>query len=101
MEHATRPRENMEQSPVVYKRAPEVVAANMGEIALLLHVNDWVYLELNESGSRIWALLEDGYGLPQLVSKLVREFAVDPNDCTEDTADFLSMLEAKKFVVRA
>lgn len=101
MEDAAQSRENMEQSLVVYKRAPEVVAANMGEIALLLHVNDWVYLELNESGSRIWALLEDGHGLPQLVSTLIKEFAVDPKDCSEDTADFLSMLEAKKFVVRA
>lgn|SRR6187402_182563 len=100
MEHASRSMENMEQSLFVYKRAPDVVAANMGEIALLLHVNDWVYLELNDSGSRIWELLEDDRGLPQLVSTLVKEFAVDPEDCAEDTADFLSMLESKKFVVR-
>jgi len=100
IKHASQAREIMEQSVVVYKRAPDVVAASMGEIALLLHVNDWVYLELNESGSRIWELLEDGRGVPQLVSALVKEFAIDPEDCAEDTTDFLSMLESKKFVVR-
>ncbi|ADV81036.1 PqqD family protein [Terriglobus saanensis] len=90
----------MKDSLVVYKRASEVVAATMGETSLLLHVNDWVYLELNESGSRIWALLEEGYGLPQLVSTLVEEFAVAPEDCAEETAEFLAILESKKFVVR-
>ena len=56
----------MENVEGIYKRAPDVVAASMGDTALLLHVNDWVYLELNESGSRIWALLEDGRGIQQL-----------------------------------
>jgi hypothetical protein len=91
----------MEDNVAIYKRAPDVVAANMGDLSLLLHVNDWVYLELNESGSRIWSLLEDGRDLTRLVSTLVEEFAVQPGTCKEDTAEFLLMMESKKFVVRS
>jgi Coenzyme PQQ synthesis protein D (PqqD) len=91
----------MKDSLAIYRRAPEVVAATMGEISLLLHVNNWVYLELNESGSRIWELLEGGQAIPQLVSTLIEEFAVAPEDCAEETADFLSLLESKNFVVRS
>lgn len=84
----------------IYKRSPEVVAATVGEKAFLLHINDWVYLELNESGRRIWELLDDGKTLPQVVDGLEEEFAVERGLCTSDTAELLATLEEKHFVIR-
>lgn len=88
----------MVETTLVYKRTPEVVSANIEEKSFLLHVTDWVYLELNETGSRIWSLLENGKTIDRLTSDLVQEFDIEPAVCASDTAEFLAMLEEKHFV---
>ena len=84
----------------IYKRSSEVVAATVGEKAFLLHISDWIYLELNEIGRRIWELLDEGKTVPQVVDKLEEEFAVERELCTSDTAELLNTLEEKHFVTR-
>ena len=81
-----------------YQRVAEVVEAQVGGKAFLLHVQDWVYLELNGTGSRIWALLEGEKTVDDLTAALVREFAIDADECAAETAEFLSFLQAKHFV---
>jgi hypothetical protein len=92
--------ELMAETQIIFERSPEVVAATVGEKSFLLHVNDWVYLELNESGSRIWELLGVGKPVEQVVEDLGRDFNVDRALCASDTSEFLELLEAKHFVVR-
>lgn len=84
-----------------YQRAAEVVEARVGGKAFLLHVKDWVYLELNETAGRIWALLEGQRTVDDVASDLVRAFDIDPNACAADTAEFLGFLEEKHFVICA
>jgi len=84
----------------IFKRSPEVVAATIGDKSFLLHVEEWVYLELNESGSRIWELLDDGNTIDHVVEDLVRDFDLDPAVGVSDTTEFLATLEAKHFVTR-
>jgi len=91
----------MAQTVPIFKRSTEVVAANVGDKSLLLHITDWVYLELNESGSRVWELLGEGRTLDDLVGDLCREFKVDIQTCSTDTSELLEMLEAKRFIQRA
>jgi hypothetical protein len=88
----------MADTTLIYKRTPEVVSANLEDKSFLLHVNDWVYLELNETGSRIWSLLENGKTVDTLTSELIQEFDIEPAACATDTAEFLAMLEEKHFV---
>ena len=90
----------MVQTLPVFKRSAEVVAANVGDKSLLLHITNWVYLELNESGSRVWELIGDGRTLDELVRDLCREFKVDVQTCSADTSELLEMLEAKRFIQR-
>lgn len=90
----------MYQVQTIFKRSPKVVAATIGEAAFLLHIEDWVYLELNESGSGIWALLEDNRSVDQIVDDLSRSFNVDRELCVRETLEFLGTLEEKHFVIR-
>ncbi len=85
--------------PTQYRRSPEVVAANLGDKSFLLHVGDWVYLELNSSGSRIWELLEAETSARTLVDTLLTEFDIDRDTCTRETAEFLDTLMEKHFIV--
>ena len=82
----------------LFKRVPEVVEARVGGQVFLLHINDWVYLELNESASRIWALLENGRSLDEVTSDLIQEFAVSPETCVAETTEFLNLLQDKHFI---
>ncbi len=84
----------------IFKRSPEVVAATVGEKSFLLHVQDWVYLELNESAGRIWELLDEGRAVDEVVDDLGRYFAVDRDVCKRDTDELLATLEARHFVTR-
>jgi hypothetical protein len=84
----------------IYKRSPMVVAATVSGTSFLLHIEDWVYLELNESGSGIWALLEDDRNVDQIVEDLSRSFRVDREVCVKDTLEFLATLEEKHFAIR-
>jgi hypothetical protein len=90
----------MPETQTIYKRSPEVVAATVGEKAFLLHIEEWVYLELNESGRRIWELLDEGNAIDAIVEGLDRDFRVDRDVCSGDTAEFLATLEARRFVTR-
>lgn len=91
---------NLMPETSIFKRSPEVVAAVVGEKSFLLHVEEWVYLELNESGSRIWELLDEGNTIDRVVEGLVRDFEVDLAVGVSDTSEFLATLEAKRFVTR-
>jgi coenzyme PQQ synthesis protein D (PqqD) len=86
------------ESPI-YRRSPEVVAANLGEKSFLLHFSDWVYLELNETGSAVWESMEDGSTLESMTGKIVKEFEVEPEVCFQDSSEFLQFLEEKHFVL--
>ena len=92
--------ELMAEIQTIFERSPEVVAATVGEKSFLLHIQDWVYLELNESGTRIWELLDDRRPVDQVVEGLCLDFNVDRHLCASDTAEFIATLEAKHFVTR-
>jgi len=90
----------MPETDTIFTRSPQVVAAAVGDKAFLLHIEDWVYLELNESGSRIWELLEEGKPVDRVVEDLSRDFNVEHELCASDTTEFLATLETKHFVTR-
>jgi hypothetical protein len=85
----------------MFLRSPDVVAATLDEKTYLLHVQSWVYLELNESGLRIWELLESGRTTEELVDALRREFEVPADLCGRDVAELLETLQTEQFVVSA
>ena len=84
---------------VVYRRSPDVVAASLGDKSFLLHTGDWVYLELNGSGSRIWELLDAGQTAAALAGQLVVEFDVEAGTCERETEEFLATLTEKHFLL--
>jgi hypothetical protein len=89
----------MSATPTIYRRSPEVVAANLGASSFLLHVTDWVYLELNETGSTVWSLLDDGSTLESMLEKILQQFDVEPAVCFYESLEFLEFLQERRFVL--
>jgi hypothetical protein len=83
----------------MFMRSPEVVAASFDDKTFLLHVRNWVYLELNQTALRVWELLEDRHSTESLVEILRREFDVPADACAVDVAELLTRLRTEEFVV--
>lgn len=73
---------------VVYTRFDETSAA-------LLNVKTKRYYTLNETGARIWELLEGGEKIGTVIRVLLEEFEVDTEQAESCVADFLAELRGE------
>ena len=83
----------------VFARHPEVIGVEVSGEIVLLDSRNWTYLDFDDVGSRIWALLSEPLTLLALVDKLTEEFAVDATQCRRDTETFLQDLIRKGVVI--
>jgi hypothetical protein len=69
-----------------------VLSAHLDGEAVLLHMDSKRYYRLNETGQRIWRLLEQGVPVPEIPGRLAAEFEVEAADAEREVADFLAAL---------
>ncbi|MBI4656800.1 MAG: PqqD family protein [Elusimicrobia bacterium] len=53
---------------------------------------------LNQTGSRIWQMLEKGKNLAEIADAMIEEFEVSKKDAEKDAKEFLKALEQKKLI---
>ncbi len=58
---------------------------------------EYVYT-LNEVGSRIWALLDEGTPVSRIVGAICAEYDVTPEQASQDIAEVLRSLEAATLI---
>jgi hypothetical protein len=62
-------------SPSLRLRAsPDVVSREVGDEAVILHLEDGLYYGLNPVGARVWALLDGSRSLAAVADQLHAEF---------------------------
>jgi len=71
----------------------EVVCAELDGEAVLLRVDTGLYFGLDEVGSRIWKLLEQGASSDEICAVLLSEYDVDDEALRRDVYSFLDELE--------
>ena len=82
----------------VYRPQPTVLSTTLDEETILLDLETGSYFGLNETGARIWTLL-DGRRDTQTVSSLVaNEFDIDPEAADRETRTFLGRLGLLKLI---
>jgi hypothetical protein len=59
-----------------YRASGDALAATLSDGAVLLHLHSKRYFSLNESGTRIWELLQQETEIDAIVAALVAEFDV-------------------------
>lgn len=77
------------------KRREGVVARRLGPSCVLVNLATNDIFELNETGGRIWELLEQNASVQDITERLVDEFDVDYDDCLRETAELLMQLQAQ------
>ena len=79
-------------------RSPDQVSGDLDGKVVLLSIENGEYYNMNEVGSRIWALLEKPTTVAALVDQLLAEFEVDRLTCEKETADFLEQLQRDRLL---
>lgn len=86
---------------MTYKPAPKVLARRMPGGAVLVHLDANRIFELNETGARIWDLLDAGIDRAGLLQRLVDEFDVDLERAGHELDDLLRDLLSEGLVHEA
>lgn len=60
-----------------YRASGDALGATLSDGAVLLHLHSKRYFSLNDSGTRIWELLQRETGVDEIVEALVQEFDVE------------------------
>jgi hypothetical protein len=84
----------------IVQRNPDMVASKLDDEYVMMSVENGEYYGLDETGSRIWDLIEDEIEVNDLVGKLMKKYDVDKEICENDVLEFLQELYNKKLVVK-
>lgn len=78
---------------------PEVLAAHLGDEAVLLDLNGKRYYRLNETAAVVFRALEAGEGRGGAIKQLVAAFEVDESEATSAVDILLADLATRGLVV--
>ena len=81
------------------RRNGDVIAAGMAGQTILLNPSDWTYVHFNETAARIWEALEEPRTISGITEVLMRDYAIDRPTCERETAQFVSDMSARGFVI--
>ena len=82
-----------------YRITPDALSASLDDGAVLLNLHTKRYYTLNETGTRIWALLEQRASRDEIVATLVREYEVSEGDAYRALQGLLDDLCAEHLLV--
>ena len=73
-------------------RSTEVMTSPVDDELVMMALESNQYYGLNRVGRRIWELLEMPTAVADLCAQLVKEFAVEPEQCAHEVLAFLTTL---------
>ena len=76
----------------------EVVFEVLGEEAVLLNLRTGVYFRLNDTGTRIWQLIEAGERPAEVVETMAREYEVDRESARRDVDRLVDELTRRQLL---
>jgi len=82
-----------------YRPRSAVVSTTINEDeSVLLHLERQQYYSLNETGSRIWQLLSDGYNVDAIAAAIAEEWTTSEADALQHVRSFLRELDEADLV---
>ncbi len=76
----------------VVARMPDLIATDLDGNKVMMNMESGKYYMLDGIASRIWQLLETSPSIIEIVSALVREYDVDPEQCLADLLRFFTKM---------
>lgn len=89
------------ESPDHFIVSSEAICQKVSGEMVILDLNSESYFGLNETGCRIWQLLEAGYTRPDILQTLTDEFDVSRQELETDLQALLDALESAGLIQQA
>jgi hypothetical protein len=75
-----------------------ILSAHLDGETVLLHMDSKRYYRLNETGQRIWRLLEAGVPVGEIAGRLSEEFEVEEGAAAAEVEGFIAALRSRDLV---
>jgi len=80
------------QPDTVLSRNPEIVFSEIDDEVVMMSTDFEKYFGMEACGARIWELLGQETTFAEMCEQLIKEFDVEPKECTEQTRAFVTDL---------
>ncbi len=84
---------------ITYRKNPSVVCTEIYDGAVLLDLDTKYYYNLNETGLRIWHIMEESQNLAEVAEKLSIEYAVEEERAKASVAKLVEDLEKEGLIM--
>lgn len=74
------------------RRKAAVVGADVADDAILLDIDSGYFFQLNRTGAKIWAFVEEPQTLGALTDHMAASYKVDAETCRSDVTEFVADL---------
>jgi Coenzyme PQQ synthesis protein D (PqqD) len=81
-----------------FRPSAGVIARRMGRSAVLVHLPTNRIFELNDTGARIWELVEAGASREQVIADLAGQYAVDPTEASREVELLIEQLRLENLL---
>lgn len=82
-------------------RHHEMIAADIGDEAVILNVQNGYFFQLNRTAALIWGALETPVSVGTLCTKIADAHSVDPATCRQDVIAFIADMHDREIVTIA
>ena len=76
----------------------DVLFRRLGDDMVLFHLTSDRFYELNSTAARFWELLNSGHDVAGARQQILEEFAVDPDQLTNEAEALLSSLRQENLI---
>lgn len=83
---------------LIFQRSPDSISTVLDDETVILDVASGVYSGLNEVGTVLWSLLENQVTFADMQERILTEFEVTTEMCSENLLTFLKELEQNKLI---
>jgi len=83
----------------MWKHSPDVVFRDLDGEAVILDLASGTYFGLNEVGTRVWRLVDEGRDASQIVEIVASEYQADRATIVRDVERLLDDLRTRRLIV--
>jgi hypothetical protein len=90
--------DSAEFAKLIFWRTPDSISTILEDETVILDVKTGIYSGLNEVGTVVWNLLENRVTFADMRDRILAEFEVTTEECSENLLSFLKKLVHNKLI---
>lgn len=86
------------RTSIVSKDETQFLASELGDEIVMMNLENGNFIGLNEVGSAIMKLIDRPISVSEIISELLKEYAIDQATCETDVLEYITVLTEKNIL---